>query len=136
MLSASPTLRAVLDTAMRRQRADMARVARALHALAQNDTDVSLALFTAIATAYRNALASAKKLQTLGDEHKALAVVVFATQATALEAWYRSLRPDASAQDRRRDETRAQWHFRGAARALLQLDRVLGCPYGCKEPKK
>lgn len=134
-LSQSPQLKKALDTALRRQSADALRVGRALRALPTGDVSVSPALFTAIASAYRNALASTKKLQALPDEHASAAVAVFATQATALEAWYESLRPGVPAQSSRRDATRARWHFDAAAKAFLKLDKALGCPYGCKEPK-
>jgi hypothetical protein len=134
-LAPSPQLKKALDTALRLQRADGARIGRALRALPAGDVDVSPGLFVAIASAYRNALASTRQLRALADENAASsAVAVFATQATALEAWYEALRPGVPAQTSQRYATRAAWHFDAAATAFLRLDEEIGCPYGCKEP--
>ena len=129
-----PELRSFLDTAVRELREDVARLGRAMLALPKQEETPSPALFAAIATAYRHALANARRVEALDLDYelRSMALAVFVMQATGLETYHRSLRASTRAGRRRLDE-RAGMYFRASSTAFLQLDRLLGCPYGCKE---
>jgi hypothetical protein len=130
----SPELRSFVDAAVRQLREDVARLGRAMEVLSRSDGAPSSALFAAIATAYRHALANARKIEALDldYEHKSAALAVFTMQATGLEAYHRSFRASTGAGQRRLD-ARASMYFKASSTAFLRLDQLLGCPYGCTE---
>jgi hypothetical protein len=131
----SADLRATIDAAVARLDADAGLLARALRSKAtKNSDDVPLSVFAAIATARRHAFASfgtIRRLESTGPEY-GLALMTFSILGSALGSVYRSLRerdPVAAKRERRLADER----FAAATRVFADLDRALGCPYGCKK---
>ncbi len=127
-------LQRLIDAAIRRLDADSARVGRALRAIPVSDPDgVSRDLFRALAAARRNALGIFANVLALETPHpaKGRALTWLALGAAGLGAFYRSLRAGDTPSGRRQDRL-AQAYFTRATAAFGEMDRALGCPYGCK----
>jgi hypothetical protein len=115
--------------------ADAARLSRAFRAVPATDADgVSLEVFAAIATARRHALAAFGKVlaHDSQDPAKSIALMALSTLGAGLGSQYRSLRTKDPLVARRESRL-ARDRFTAAADAFLELDRALGCPYGCKK---
>ena len=130
----APDVRAVIAAAVRQLEADTARLGRALRRLPANADGPSLEVFAALATARRNALTALRKLLALrtDDAARNAAATTLSLVAAALASQYDSLRatvPSVAA----REERAARERFAAAGKAFAELDRALGCPYGCKK---
>ena len=120
--------------AVRQLEADGARFARVVRANPLVDGEPTLAVMKELAVARRHALAAFRRVLAAPDHPAKLpALQWLALMARALTALYSSIRiakraPAASAREHRR----AGAGFKAAGKAFLELDRTLGCRYGCK----
>jgi hypothetical protein len=130
----SADLRGVIGAAIAQLDSDVARLGRELRALPEDDEDgVSLNVYVAIATARRHALSWFGKVLAVDspDPARRAALTTLSTVATALGSYYRALRAAGTTTGQREDRLAGE-RFAAAARAFGELDRELGCPYGCK----
>lgn len=127
-------VRTLVDAAKKQLDADNARLGRTFRALSPSSESVSLDVFAAIATARRHALASLAKLLALEtqDPAKGAALTFLSTIAAALGSQYRLLQARDPIAARREDRL-ARDQLVAASRAFAELDRALGCPYGCRK---
>ena len=120
--------------AVRQLEADGARFRRVVRANPLVDGEPTLAVMKELAIARRHALAAFRTVLAAPDHPAKLpALQWLALLARALSAMYTSIRiakraPAASAREHRR----ARSGFQAVRKAFLELDRTLGCRYGCK----
>jgi hypothetical protein len=126
-------VRSLVDDAKRRLEEDLRRVDRAVSANPPAD-DLHAAVFEAIGLARRDALAAFGRIFKLDDTspERQLALTWLSLAASALATTHAALRAErvspATAGTKRR---LAQQRLAGIWKAFLELDRALGCPYGC-----
>jgi hypothetical protein len=127
-------LKQLVDDAKKRLDAGAARFRRALRGT-QIGGETPLAPFKAIAAARRDALAAFGKILALdsSDESKHLALTWLSLTAAGLSAFHEALRAERLAPATSRQQHQlAHVRFTNARKTFLDLDRALGCPYGCR----
>jgi hypothetical protein len=129
-------VRSIVADARQRLAADMARIDRAVRA-APTGEPLPNGVFDALGTARRDALTAFGRLLQLSEAPaRQEALAWLSIMAASLTSTYRALRAErVSPATAARARQQAQSRLRQVAPAFLALDRALGCPYGCKEPK-
>jgi hypothetical protein len=115
--------------------ADLRRIRSAARSSPPED-DFPPSVFKAIATARRDALTSFGKVLRLQSDEPArqLALTWLSYAAAGLTASYEALRAERIAPATAGKQRRlAQDRFARTSKTFLELDRALGCPFGCKE---
>jgi hypothetical protein len=120
--------------AVRQLEADGARFTRVVRANPLVDGEPTLAVMKELALARRHALTAFRGVLAAPDHPGKIPALQWLAQMTkGLTALYSSMRsatraPAASAKERRR----AREGFKATRKAFLELDRALGCRYGCR----
>jgi hypothetical protein len=126
----------LVSEAKRRLDADLRNIQSAVRSSPPED-DFPPSVFKAIATARRDALTSFGKVLRLPSDEPARqpALAWLSYTSVALTAMHEALRAEriapATAVRKRR---LARDGFARTSKAFLELDRELGCPFGCKGP--
>lgn len=124
----------LVSEAKQRLDADLRGIQRAVRSSPPED-DFPPSVFKAIATARREALTSFGKVFRLQSDEPArqLALAWLSYTAVALAAMYDALRAERIAPATAGKQRRlARDRFARTSKAFLELDRALGCPFGCK----